>query len=223
MDSDAAASVAAQFSDDSTKAAVSAAFANTIAATMSGKEASHYSSSTVDGVEPEDVTITSITASRRLMMKSRALQSGSLDVSYEVTAPSDVLDYNTALLVDVDTTEFATSLTTELQQVDGLSSVTVDSMAIPEAPTLQTEAPTPQPTFVVITTPAASVSTAAPDDHDHDYDHATVAPDTTATPKPAETTAEPTDVEDQSFTTDVEDQSFTTLAAFGLALAVLGA
>jgi len=205
MDSAAAASVAAQFIDPSTTAAVSAAFAKTIAASMPGKVASHYSSSTVAGVEVEEVTITSITASRRLMMKSRALQSGSLDVSYEITAHSEVLEYAVTSITTVNTTEFAASLTTELQQVDGLSSVTVDSMATPAE--FSDEAP-------------AEETTEAPaDHHDHDHDHETTAePEpSTAAPTKAATTATPTTA------VPVEDQSFTTLAAFGLALAVVGA
>ena len=114
--------------------------AKSIAATMSGKAARDENDWNVDGVKAKDVTITSITASRRLMMTSRSLQSGTLDASYKVKAENDVLGYNGPLMAKVNKTEFAASLTTELQQVDGLSSVKVDSMATPAAFSEETEA-----------------------------------------------------------------------------------
>merc|ERR1719379_2634343 len=176
-------------------------------------------------------------------MKSRALQSGSLDVSYEISASWDALEYAITSVTRINTTEFAASLTTELQQVDGLTSVTVDSMATPAAWTMAptpkpTPWPTPEPTLLPWTTeepteePAAETTEEPAEEHDdhddhddHDHDHET-------TPKPEPSTAEPSTAAPTKAattatpTTDappVEDQSFTTLAAFGLALAVVGA
>jgi hypothetical protein len=154
MDSAAAASVAAKFSDASTKAEVSAAFSKTIAESLSGVEAS-------------DVEIVSITASRRLSStSSRALASANLDVDYIIRTTADAASAVNTAIVAVDTTAFATSLTTELQQVQGLESVTVDSMATPAAPTVVDKAATASPTTAATTAPTdvSDATTEAPID-----------------------------------------------------------
>jgi hypothetical protein len=104
-----AAAVESAFGEESTKAAVSAAFAGSIAGG-------------IDGVAAEDVQINGISAVRRLQTPGRSLNAASLQVDYMIT--TTVADIATKITT-VDTTAVSTAVTTELQKVTGLEAVSV--------------------------------------------------------------------------------------------------
>lgn len=116
-----AADLASKFADPSQKAAVSASFAKSLAASL-------------DGIDQSDIAITEI-AVARLLLEGRSLSDTSLKVTYEIEydASTDVSTI-ASKVTSVDVSSVATSLQSEL-------SITGVTLETPEAPVAGTAAP----------------------------------------------------------------------------------